>query len=59
MNILNSGMPQMNMSNLPPKLMQSIQQLKQMQAMCNGDINTLVQRVVAKNPQGKCLTIRA
>nr|DAI30475.1 MAG TPA: UV excision repair protein [Caudoviricetes sp.] len=51
MNILNSGMPQMNMSNLPPRLMQSIQQLKQMQAMCNGDINTLVQRVVAKNPQ--------
>lgn len=51
MNILNQGFMQQGAANLPPQLMQSIQQIKQMQAMCNGDMNGAIQRIIAQNPQ--------
>lgn len=53
MNILNGNMGRMaeTQANLPPQLMQSIRQLKQMQAMCNGDINSVIQQTIAQNPQ--------
>lgn len=51
MNILNQGFMQQGVANLPPKLTQSIQQIKQMQAMCNGDMNGAIQRIIAQNPQ--------
>lgn len=51
MNILNQGFMQRSAANLPPQLTQSIQQIKQMQAMCNGDMNGAIQRIIAQNPQ--------
>ena len=53
MNILNGNMGRIAeaQANLPPQLMQSIRQLKQMQAMCNGDINSVIQQTIAQNPQ--------
>lgn len=53
MNILNGNMGRIAeaQANLPPQLMQSIRQLKQMQAMCNGDINSVIQQIIAQNPQ--------
>ncbi len=53
MNILNGNMGRIAeaQANLPPQLMQSIRQLKQMQAMCNGDINSVIQQTIARNPQ--------
>ena len=51
MNILNQGFMQQGAENLPPQLTQSIQQIKQMQAMCNGDMNGAIQRIIAQNPQ--------
>lgn len=51
MNILNQGFMQQGVANLPPRLTQSIQQIKQMQAMCNGDMNGAIQRIIAQNPQ--------
>lgn len=53
MNILNGNMGRIAdaQTNLPPQLMQSIRQLKQMQAMCNGDINSVIQQTIAQNPQ--------
>nr|DAP71040.1 MAG TPA: hypothetical protein [Bacteriophage sp.] len=51
MNILNQGLMQQGAANLPPQLTQSIQQIKQMQAMCNGDMNGAIQRIIAQNPQ--------
>jgi hypothetical protein len=51
MNILNQGFMRQGAANLPPKLTQSIQQIKQMQAMCNGDMNGAIQRIIAQNPQ--------
>lgn len=48
MNILRNNM---QMQNLSPQLMQSIQQVKQMRNMCNGDINGLIQQMVNANPQ--------
>ena len=48
MNILRNNM---QMQNLSPQLMQSIQQIKQMRNMCNGDINWLIQQMVNANPQ--------
>lgn len=51
MNILNQGFMQQGAANLPPQLTQSIQQIKQMQAMCNGDMNGAIQRIIAQNPQ--------
>ena len=53
MNILNGNMGRIAeaQANLPPQLMQSIRQLKQMQAMCNGDMNGAIQRIIAQNPQ--------
>ncbi len=51
MNILNQGFMQQGAANLPPQLMQSIQQIKQMQAMCNGDMSGAIQRIIAQNPQ--------
>lgn len=53
MNILNGNMGRVaeSQANLPPQLMQSIRQLKQMQAMCNGDINSVIQQTIAQNPQ--------
>lgn len=51
MNILNQGFMRQSAANLPPQLTQSIQQIKQMQAMCNGDMNGAIQRIIAQNPQ--------
>lgn len=51
MNILNQGFMRQGAANLPPQLTQSIQQIKQMQAMCNGDMNGAIQRIIAQNPQ--------
>lgn len=53
MNILNGNMGRIAeaQANLPPQLMQSIRQLKQLQAMCNGDINSVIQQTIAQNPQ--------
>lgn len=51
MNILNQGFMQQGAANLPPQLTQSIRQIKQMQAMCNGDMNGAIQRIIAQNPQ--------
>ena len=51
MNILNQGFMRQSAANLPPQLTQSIQQIKQMQAMCNGDINSVIQQTIAQNPQ--------
>lgn len=53
MNILNGNMGRIAeaQASLPPQLMQSIRQLKQMQAMCNGDINSVIQQTIAQNPQ--------
>lgn len=56
MNILNKGwgigVPTMkNAQNLPPQIVQNIQQLKQMRAMFNGDMSALIGKVGQQSPQ--------
>lgn len=48
MNVLNSKPLQ---QSLPPALMQGIQQAKQMQSMCGGNIGTMFQQLAQANPQ--------
>lgn len=48
MNVLNSKPLQ---QSLPPALIQGIQQAKQMQAMCGGNMGTMFQQLAQSNPQ--------
>nr|DAK85918.1 MAG TPA: hypothetical protein [Caudoviricetes sp.] len=53
MNILNRNIPtpSMGQAQLPPDLMQGIQQVKQMQSMFGGNMNAMFQQMAQSNPQ--------
>lgn len=52
MNILNRNAGGgFSMSQLPPDIMQGIQQMKQMQSMCGGNMGAMFQQLAQSNPQ--------